>query len=184
MTRGSLLLVGLLVVLVLAGVAIIGTRNVMLELRSVGGFRASSVSKWVASNCGEAVLTAAAKNPEGVMGFLPKNSNKLFMADLLSVDFYDATKGGSFGLEHSAFGSPNCESRFAEMASVEQIPGTVRSQNFVYKHYKIETYGRVGALAGQAAGTPDDVLRNAELKYVVQVYLGPKFVGGQQGGAE
>jgi hypothetical protein len=183
--KGSLLLTGLLIIMVMAGIAAIAARNVMVELRSVGNYRTTSLSAPIAFAGCDAVAMRAMMNPDGFLAFVKNNGNQLTMSDI-SPTFYNMTESqqglgpqGSFGYETSAVNQPaNFVTTFSEAVTTYRAPGVAQQEGYTYQRYKAETRGLWGS---QTITTTDDVLRNAETICTQYIYLGPKYTGGQGG---
>ena len=72
--RGTLLIVAMLVILVLAGLALIGVRNVILESRQVGNFRASEQSLHVTESGQSSVIAIAVEKGDSFPVFIQANN--------------------------------------------------------------------------------------------------------------
>lgn len=175
MARGSLLLVGMLVILVLAGLAIIAARNVMLEFKVVGNFRAGEVSKHIAEDGLMGTLSIALTNPEGFRAYLLKNQKKIAPADV-ATSFFDTSSNGSFGRDYAGVGGATFVVTVSDPADTNRVPGYPVMEGFIWKRYKMVAAGYYG---DQVTKNADDVLRNSSRQYITYSFVGPiPFEGG------
>lgn len=172
--RGSLLMISMMIVLVLAGLGIIGARNVMLEVRQVGNFRAGEQSLRVSESGIEASVALAVSRGDAFPTYVAANQNKLTMKDV-SANFYDGAKYGSFGIE--AVPAVNFVTQMSLPADTNRVPGYPVSESFVWKRYRFTTSGFFGSEQG-VASSASDTLRNASRVYASDSFIGPYIVGG------
>ncbi|MFT5432782.1 MAG: hypothetical protein ACI9OJ_003485 [Myxococcota bacterium] len=171
--RGSLLLISMMVIMVLAGLGIIGARNTMLELRQVGNFRAAEQALRASESGIEASMALAVTRGDAFPAYVAANGNKLTKNDV-STDFYDGASLGSFGLEKVA--SVNFVTQMSLPADTNRVPGYPVSESFIWKRYRFVTSGFFGSEAGVAA-TAADTLRNGSRTYASDAFVGPYIVG-------
>lgn len=173
--RGSLLIVSLMVILVMAGLALVGARGVMMELSQVGNFRAGEQSLRITESGMEATVAMAIEKGDAFPLFMQQNENKLALKDV-SEAFYDVSSKGSFGREYSALGGVNFVSVMTLPQDTNRVPGYPVNEAFVWKKYQISTYGYYGT--ADSTATPADVVRNSSRQYVSHSFVGPYIVGG------
>jgi hypothetical protein len=181
--RGTLLIVAMLVILVLAGLALIGVRNVILESRQVGNFRASEQSLHVTESGQASVMAIAVEKGDSFPVFIQANNFKLSMTDIADP-FFDTNPKGSFGMEYVNLGdgtNVNFVTQFTQPVDTNRVPGYPISEQFIWKKYRISTSGYFGDQQISTEGgkqTVDDTLRNSNRQYVSYTFVGPYIIGG------
>lgn len=172
--RGSLLLVGMMIILVLAGIAIIGARNVIMEFSQVGNYRTGEQALRVTEAGLDGTFAMAVTKGDAFPEYVEANSNKLTMADV-SQGFYDTTAYGSFGPDFQNVGGVNWVTVMSLPVDTNRVPGYPVNENFIWKKYRFVTSGAYG---DEVVTNPDDTLRNASRQFVSYGFVGPFIVGG------
>ncbi len=172
--RGSILLVGMLVILVLAGLAMVAARNVILEYKQVGNFRTGEVSLRVSESGAESVMALSmSKGPDGFKQFLAAQNNKVTMASF--DNFFDVNSNGSFGKDYKGVNGVNFVTELSLPVDVTSLPGYAVPQGWIFTKYRTVTSGFYG---DQNVSTADDTLRNSSAQIVTYSYIGPSPAGG------
>lgn len=174
--RGSLLVVCLMIILVMAGLALVGARGVMMELSQVGNFRAGEQSLRITQSGLEATVAMAIEKGDAFPEYMLTNQNKLTAVDV-AANFYDMTTKGSFGKEAGTLKGVNFVSQMSLPSDTNRVPGYPVNDAYVWKKYSISTYGYYGTTDSVAA-TVSDIARNSARQYVSQSFVGPYFIGG------
>ena len=172
--RGTLLVVALMIILVLAGIALIGVRNVSMELKTVGNFRAGEQASRVTEGGMLAVIALAVSKGDAFPQFVQAANYTIRMTDV-SDAFFDVAAGGSFGYEFTNVGGVDFVTTLSSPIDTNRIPGYPVSDSFVWKKYRMETAGYYG---NRTVTSPDDTLRNSLRRVVGFTYVGPYSVGG------
>lgn len=172
--RGSLLLTGMLIIIILAGLSLIAVRNVILEFKLVGNYRVGEQALHVTESGADSVMALAVAKGDAFPSYVFHNANKLSMTDVADP-FFDTTTDGSFGKEFISIGNVNFISELSLPVDTNRVPGYPVSENFIWKKYKVTTSGYFG---DQIVLKPDDVLRNSSRQYVTYSFVGPFVVGG------
>ncbi len=174
--RGSLLIVALMVVLVMAGLAAVGARGVMMELNQVGNFRTAEQSARVTEAGMEGAIALAIEKGDAFPLYLQQTAYQLAPKDV-AQNFYDMTVKGSFGRESSVLTDVTFVTKASQPSDTNRVPGYPVNDAFVWKRFQIQTYGYYGT-ADSAAATAADVMRNSARQYVSLSYVGPYIIGG------
>ncbi len=172
--RGSLLLTGLLVIIVLAGLALVAVRNVVLEFKLVGNYRSGEQALHVTQSGADSVMALAVAKGDAFPTYVLANQNKVSMTDAVDP-FFDTKQDGSFGKEFINVGNVNFVSELSLPVDTNRVPGYPVSENYIWKKYKVTTNGYYG---DQVILTPDDVLRNSARQFVTYSFVGPFVIGG------
>ncbi len=174
--KGSLLIVALMVVLVMAGLAAVGARGVMMELSQVGNFRTAEQSARVTESGMEGTIAVAIEKGDAFPAYLQETQYQLAPKDV-SQSFYDMTTAGSFGREAAVLKDVTFVTKASLPMDTNRVPGYPVNDQFVWKRFQIQTYGYYGS-ADSGAATTADILRNSSRQYVSLSYVGPYIVGG------
>jgi hypothetical protein len=181
--RGMLLIVAMLIILVLAGLALIGVRNVILESRHVGNFRTSEQALHVTESGQSSIMAVAVEKGDSFPAFIQANNFMLSMTDVADP-FFDTKPKGSFGMEYVNLGggtNVNFVTELTQPVDTNRVPGYPVNDQFIWKKYRITTSGyfgdqKISLVGGKQA--VDDTLRNANHQYVSYTFVGPYIIGG------
>lgn len=174
--RGSLLVIALMVILVLAGLGLIAVRNVMMEHSQVGNFRAGEQALNVTDAGLASVMALAVSRGDAFPAFVQANSNTLNMTDA-ATQFFDVTKDGSFGREFVNIGGVNFQTVLTAPADTNRVPGYPVSDQYIWKKYKMTTTGFYGDQQIKPSEV-DSTLRNSTRRFVSFSYVGPYIING------
>jgi|GEM_PF-3220799 hypothetical protein len=174
--RGSLMVAAMLIILVLAGLGLIGVRNVILEHKQVGNYRAGEQALKVTDSGMTSAVALAASKGDAFPAFVQANSNHISMADT-SKAYFDTTTGGSFGRNSIQDGGVNFVTTFSAPFDTNRVPGYPVSDQFIWKKYRMTTDGYFGDQLIQP-GVVDDTLRNSARRYISYCYVGPFVIAG------
>lgn len=174
--RGSLLIVALMVVLVMAGLAAVGARGIMMELSQVGNLRSAEQSLRITESGMEGTIALAIEKGDAFPLYLQQTSYQLSPKDV-AQNFYDMGSTGSFGREATVLKDVTFVTKASLPADTNRVPGYPVNDQFVWKRFQIQTYGYYGT-GDSAAVTSADILRNSSRQYVSLSYVGPYIIGG------
>jgi hypothetical protein len=172
--RGTVLLLAMLVILVLAAVSMVAVQAAVNTMNRTGSFRVGMVAYDVTQAGSEATMALAASNPEAFNQFLEAKSFRVRMSDV-SPTFFDLTpadsthSGGSFGREFGAVGGVDWETSLFNSGLSHRVPG-FSSGEFCFRKYLATTDGYYG---NQAVVNADDVLRNSQKRFMASIFVGP-----------
>lgn len=172
--RGSLLVIAMMIIIVLAGLGLVAVRSVMLEHHQVGNFRASEQALHITEAGIDSVVALAVSRGDAFPVFVLANQNKVRMTDA-SDTFFDATPDGSFGRDFAGVGGADFVTELTLPADTNRVPGFPVSEQFIWKKYKMTTTGMYG---DQQEAETDSVLRNAAKRIVSYSFVGPYVVNG------
>jgi hypothetical protein len=174
--RGSLLVAAMLIILVLAGLGLIGVRNVILEHKQVGNYRVGEQALKVTDSGMTSAVALAASKGDAFPAFVLANGNNVSMADT-SKSYFDTANRGSFGRELVQGGGVNFVTTFSAPYDTNRVPGYPVSDQFIWKKYRMTTNGYFGDQLIHP-GVVDDTLRNSARRYVSYCYVGPFVLAG------
>ncbi|MBM4388182.1 MAG: hypothetical protein FJ088_10620 [Deltaproteobacteria bacterium] len=166
--KGTVLIVGLLVLLVLAAIAIVSVNRVATEMASSGNFRISKMSGFITEGGLEGTMAMAAENPVGFNAFVFANGFQVSQADISPI-FWDTGDDGSFGKEVGNISGVNFVTTLSQPITTNRVPG-YSVGSFCYNKFNMFTDGFYGT---DTAVNPDDVLRNSQKRYSSSMYVGP-----------
>jgi len=169
--EGSILLVAMMALLVLAAIALVVVQNVTIGLSNMGSFRVMKQGYYL----GEAGLTGplaqAAVNQSAFLGYL-ENSNFTVRNDAISANFFDTSSWGSFGPEFSGANAAMFETKFSDPVDTKRIPG-YSTGAFCYRKFTVTSDGVLGDQTGLQEPTAESVVHTAYARFVSHVYMGP-----------
>jgi hypothetical protein len=167
--EGSILLLAMMTLLVLAAIALVVVQNVSMGLSNAGAFRVFKQGYYVAEAGLTGPLAQAAVNQDAFMGFL-QGSDFAVTYGNISPTFFDTTSWGSFGPEFAGSGMAGFVTRFSNAVDTKRVPGFSTS-DFCYRKYTVTADGSLGAPMDPAR--PDTVSHTAQTRFVSQVFMGP-----------
>jgi hypothetical protein len=174
--RGSLLLVSMMIILVMSGLSLMAVRNVMLEHRQVGNYRAGEQALRITDSGMTSAVALAASKGEAFPVFVKASGNTVTMADTVS-SYFDTTKTGSFGREYVNIGGVDFVTTLSAPVDTNRVPGYPVSDKFIWKKYRMYTDGYFGDQLINSEQV-DTTIRNATRRYVSFSYVGPFAIGG------
>ena len=166
--RGSVLLISVLVILVLAGVALVVVQKVTMEISNVGCFRVAKQGYYVGEAGLSGPIAQAAKDQTLFVDYLSNNSSVIRSTDI-SQDFYEFESWGSFGPEFSSEGAAQFNTYFSDPVDTLRIPG-YSVAGFCYRKYTVTADGFLGTAD---ESDPETVRHAAQTRFVSHIYLGP-----------
>lgn len=173
--QGSVLLISLMVLLVLAGISMIVVHKVSMEMTNVGTFRVSKQAYYVTEAGLYGPLAMAAKDQNAFYAALQTKGTTaptVTVGDIYE-NFFDYGTWGSFGSQYTDKAQTGFSTRFSDPIDTNQIPG-FSSAGFCYRKYTMWSYGFLGNDPTIAqASDPEDVLQTARAMFSAHVYLGP-----------
>jgi len=174
--RGSLLVAAMVLILVLAGLALIGVRNVLVEHMQVGNFRAGEQALKVTDSGMTSAIALAASKGDAFPSFVQANNYHVGMSDTAKA-YFDTSTSGSFGREFANIGGVNFVTTFSAPSDTNRVPGYPVSDQFIWKKYRMTTDGYYGNQLVDP-NVVDDTLRNSSRRYISYCYVGPFVVAG------
>lgn len=182
--EGSVLLLSLLVVLVLASLGLVMVQQVAMEIHNCGVYKVAKQRYYVgeAGLCGP--IAKAAKDPVGFATLLEQNNNVLVTRNFedpnkTDMRFFDLT-GGSFGPEFTA-----SESAALFVTTFTRMPDVYRPGNTQAcdRRYVVISNGFLKRNGGDDEdldpnwnsniANPDWVVLNSQVRFATQLRLGP-----------
>lgn len=183
--RGTVILVALTVLLVLAGLAVVGVRLAANEVRAAQNHRMGRLVTSVADAGSQIAVGYAAGDP---IGFAALVDSKVFanswvsLPDLIDVQPYawDAAEGGSLGWLGPALGTPDIRvssdpSLFRQLSS---FPGSAAGQ-FCSRVQVWRVGGIVGATPIEELSGMEEAPQFGSREFLVTAQIGPFPCGGQ-----
>jgi hypothetical protein len=176
--RGSVLMISLLVVLVLAGIGLVVVQNLLNEMANVGTFRIVKQGYYLTEAGLTGPIARAAENQNVFMGVLQAkaDANQKFTVTIDDVNpgFYDLSQdadGSSFGPEFARPGAAKFVTYFSDPVDSQRIPG-YSTVGFCYRRYTVTADGFLGDDKVDT-DDPDSVGHTASARFVSHLYLGP-----------
>jgi len=123
--RGGIIIVALLVLLAMAGLALVGVRSTFHEVRSSGNHNLARMSYNIAEAGANATLAIASSNPMGFMNIAAGSAQKVTIGQLGVQELvWDLDPGGSLGFASAALGTPNVWTELDPPVPLEFYPGS------------------------------------------------------------
>jgi hypothetical protein len=187
--KGTILLLTMLVLVILAAVGLLAVHTVSLEIFRTGNFRIGKEAEQVAKSGLEGSIAYAALDPAGFMDFLKRPApytNRVTNKDV-STQFWktdpltgklDVTYDGTFGIDAASISIGSVDNvQFATqvllLPSVE-VPGfSVGEEGFKFNKYSFITSGMYGGAPDQPVQNPEDVIRLGQRKEMAVILIGP-----------
>jgi len=172
--QGSVLLLSMLLILIMAAMALIAVQKVSWELAHVGTYRVAKQGYYVTEAGLTGPIAQAAYNQDAFASFL-QGSEFIVRTDDISTDFYEFDTWGSFGPEFSADDSAWFVTYFSDAVDSNRAPG-FSTGGFCYRKYTVTADGYLGTESVDT-DNPDTLSHTAQARFVAQVYLGPLQCG-------
>ena len=183
--NGSIMLVALLVVLALTGLGAIAARNVMLELKQVGNYRAGEVALRVAETGIASTMILAVEKGEAFPPYLTATNGRIQLTDVADPFFKFPAVGAaaaenyetSFGATPVTIDKVSFVSTFSLPSDTNRVPGYPMNEQFIWKQYRVTTSGYYGH-DGTGSATAASIVRQSTRQYVSDIFIGPYTQGG------
>ena len=183
--RGSMILVAMLIVVALSGLGAIAARNVMLELKQGGNYRAGEVALRVAETGIASTMILAVDKGEAFPPYLAAANGRIQLSDVAEPFYKFSTAGAaaadtyeqSFGATPLKVSQVNFVSLFSLPSDTNRVPGYPMNEQFIWKQYRVTTrgyYGHDGTTTANAA----EIARQSTREYVSDIFIGPYTQGG------
>ncbi len=167
-SRGMVLILTMLVLLVLGAIALAAVQSVTNHLARAGSYRVGTVAYGITEAGSEATMSLAAINPGAFNEFVATHNLQVTMGDVSDI-FFDTNAGGSFGRELGNVGGANWVSRLSNPVSSHRAPGYAVGE-YCFRKYFSTTDGTYG---NNQIQSPDDVLRNTMKRFMSTIFVGP-----------
>ncbi len=169
--RGSIMLIAMLILVVLAGVSVVVLQNVNMEIANAGAFRTAKQGYYLTEAGLTGPIAQAAQNQNVFLGFLQGSGFTVRMGDI-SPNFFDtANDWGSFGPQFARAGAAQFVTYFSDPVDTQRVPG-FSTAGFCYRRYTVTSDGFLG-VDQIDADDPETVLHTAQARFVSHLYLGP-----------
>lgn len=168
--EGSILLIAMLVIVVLAGISLVAVHQVHSELENLGSFRMAKQSYYVTEAGLTGPIAMAAKDQEAFIGDLQTTSFVVTPSNI-SSSFFDTSSWGSFGPSLASGESAFFQTYFTDPVDTQRIPGYSMG-GFCYRRYTVVSDGFLGA-GFVDPEDPESVLHTSSSRFVSHLYLGP-----------
>jgi hypothetical protein len=172
--RGSVLLIGVLIISSLAALGLVVVFNAYEEVSSSGNYKTSMQGYYLGEAGLSSPLAQAAQNQEVFLSFLQHNGFMVRMGDIASP-FWDSSSRGSFGPEYARDDGAVFVSYFSEPTDSTSIPGYSTS-GFCFRKYTVTSDGFLGVDLVDPED-PKTITHSSIRRFVAHVYLGPFACG-------
>jgi hypothetical protein len=180
-----MILVAMLIIVALSGLGAIAARNVMLELKQVGNYRAGEVALRVAETGIAATMILAVDRGEAFPPYLTATNGRIQLTDIANPFYQFSVNGApsaanyeqSFGATPLTVSQVNFVSLFSLPSDTNRVPGYPMNEQFIWKQYRVTTSGYYGH-DGTGTPTPAEIVRQSTRQYVSDIFIGPYTQGG------
>ena len=175
--RGTILVVAIMVLLALAGIALLSVRSTFYEVRSASNHNLSRMGYHVADGGTGGMVAFAYENPQSFVSLAYTGGMKV-TAETLGIReaMWDLQAGGSLGF--AALGAPDSWTIVDSPATLDFYPGSSVGEFCAEKH-TWRTYGSIGTLPDPNQLANQENPQYGEKVVMTQWLLGPiDCVGG------
>jgi len=180
-----MILVAMLIIVALSGLGAIAARNVMLELKQVGNYRAGEVALRVAETGIASTMILAVDRGDAFPPYLTATNGRIQLTDVADPFYQFSVTGApaaanyeqSFGATPLTNAQVNFVSLFSLPSDTNRVPGYPMNEQFIWKQYRVTTSGYYGH-DGTGIPTAAEIVRQSTRQYVSDIYIGPYTQGG------